>query len=231
MSTDPWTTEKWLELERSYVQGRQLRGDLRVKRLMDFATTVVGLITLLPVLALIALAIRVSSLGPVLFRQKRLGKLGRPFTVYKFRTMIDGAIHQGAGLATFRGDPRVTRFGKLLREYHLDELPQLLNVLLGQMSLVGPRPVLVSALQTYSDWEKRRLLMPPGITGWQQINGGARNDVDARIRLDIWYVENWTWWLDLQILLRTIGVVIRKEGVYGEDGWQSGRVVKKLEIE
>ena len=131
--------------------------------------------------------------------------------------MVDGAIHIGTGLDTFKGDPRVTPVGKFLREYHLDELPQLLNVLRGNMSLVGPRPLLVLDLQTYSDWEKRRLLMYPGITAWEAVNGGLLNELDERIKLDIWYVDNWNLWLDLVILLRTIPVVLRKEGAYEKD--------------
>lgn len=227
MSYKQWTENEWLNVEQDYIQTRGLRTHLRLKRLVDLLSTVPGCIALLPFLILIALAVRYSSPGPILFRQQRLGRLGKPFTIYKFRTMIDGAIHQGVGLATFEGDPRVTRVGKFLREYHLDEIPQLFNVILGQMSLVGPRPSLVSALHTYSDWEKRRLLMPPGITGWLQVNGGALNNVDERIQLDIWYIDNWTWWLDLLILFRTIGVVLHKEGVYGPDGWQTGRAINE----
>jgi lipopolysaccharide/colanic/teichoic acid biosynthesis glycosyltransferase len=128
--------------------------------------------------------------------------------------MIDGAIYVGAGLDTFEGDPRVTKVGKVLREYHLDELPQLFNVIRGDMSLVGPRPLLVEALSTYSNWQKQRLLVLPGVTAWEAVQGGLENDLDGRIRLDIWYVEHWTIWLDLWIILRTIPVVLRREGVY-----------------
>lgn len=224
MSTNLWSAEKWKEVEQAYLNDRKgIRIHLAFKRLLDVMASGILCLVLLPVLAIIALAVRLSSPGPILFRQERLGRLGTKFQIYKFRSMIDGAVHQGVGLATFDGDPRVTPIGKFLREYHLDELPQLFNVVLGNMSLVGPRPVVFSALPTYSEWERRRLLMPPGITGWQQINGGALNDVDERIKLDVWYVENWNWWLDLVILLRTIPVVLRKEGVYGADGWQRGR--------
>ncbi|BAZ25054.1 glucosyltransferase [Kalymmatonema gypsitolerans NIES-4073] len=224
MSTNLWTLQKWQEVEQAYLNDRKgIRIHLAFKRLFDVLLSGILCLILLPVFALIALAVRLSSPGPILFRQERMGRLGQPFKIYKFRSMVDGAVHKGTGLATFKGDPRVTPIGQFLREYHLDELPQIFNVLLGDMSLVGPRPVLMSALPTYTESERRRLLMPPGITGWQQVNGGALNDVDERIKLDVWYVENWTWWLDLVILLKTIPVVLLKEGVYGEDGWQIGR--------
>ncbi|MUG92010.1 hypothetical protein F7734_05865 [Scytonema sp. UIC 10036] len=224
MYTNLWTIQKWKEVEQAYLSERKgIRVHLAFKRSFDILFSGILCLILLPVFALIALAVRLTSPGPVLFYQERLGRLGKPFKIYKFRSMIDGAARQGAGLATFKGDPRVTPIGQFLREYHLDELPQIFNVLLGDMSLVGPRPVLMSALPTYTEWERQRLLMPPGITGWQQVNGGALNDVDERIKLDLWYVKNWTWWLDLVILLRTIPVVLLKEGVYGENGWQTGR--------
>lgn len=224
MPSEMWTTQQWQQAETDYVRRRRLGFQLRLKRLLDLVAVCAGLAVWWPLFALIALGVRLSSPGPVLFRQKRLGRLGEEFEALKFRTMIEGAIEQGAGVFTFRGDPRVTRIGKLLREYHLDELPQLVNVLRGEMSLVGPRPVLMSALATYDETERRRLLVSPGVTGWVQINGGALNDVDERLRLDIWYVENWNLALDMKILLRTVGVVLRKEGVYGADGRQTGRV-------
>lgn len=224
MSTNLWTIQKWKEVEQAYLSDRKgIIVHLTFKRLFDLLLSGILCLILLPVFTLIALAVRLTSPGPILYSQERMGRLGQPFKLYKFRSMIDGAARQGAGLATFKGDPRVTPIGLFLREYHLDELPQIFNVLRGDMSLVGPRPVLMPALPTYTDWEKQRLLMPPGITGWQQVNGGALNDIDERIKLDVWYVKNWTWWLDLVILLRTIPVVLLKEGVYGEDGWQIGR--------
>lgn len=229
MFTESWTAEKWQEVEQAYLEKRKgIKMHLALKRLFDLVIATIGSLLLLPVLTLITLAVRLSSPGPILFRQERLGKLGKTFQIYKFRTMVDGAIHQGAGLNTFKGDPRITPIGKFLREYHLDELPQLFNVLRGDMSLVGPRPLLVSALPTFSDWEKRRLLMYPGITAWEAVNGGHLNDVDERLKLDSWYVDSWTWWLDLVILVRTIPVVLSKEGVYGRDGWHQGRGTKTL---
>jgi sugar transferase EpsL len=214
-----WTEKQWQEVEQTYLkEHHKVRMQLAFKRWLDIAIAICAIAILLPVFLLIALAVRFSSPGPILFRQERLGKLGKPFIIYKFRTMIDGATHLGAGLDTFKGDPRVTPIGRLLREYHLDELPQLFNVILGNMSLVGPRPLLVSALPTYSDWEKRRLLMPPGITAWEAVKGGLLNDVDERIKLDVWYVDNWNIWLDAVIIFRTIPVVLLKQGVYKEDG-------------
>ncbi len=228
MSTELWTRPQWRAAERAYLRRRDMRWHLTLKRALDLTCAAAAGLILLPMLLLIAVAVRLSSRGPVLFRQERLGRLGGTFCIYKFRTMVEGAVYQGAGLGTFQGDPRVTFLGRFLREYHLDELPQLFNVLRGDMSLVGPRPVLVSALPTYSAWERQRLLMPPGLTGWQQVNGGALNSVDRRIQLDVWYVLNWTPRLDLRILLRTAGVVLRKEGVYMADGQQQGRSAEGL---
>lgn len=219
MGAEFWTAEKWQEVEQAYLEERKgIRMHLAFKRLLDVAIASCALLILLPVLLASALAVRLSSPGPILFCQERLGKLGTSFVIYKFRTMIDGAIHIGAGLDTFKGDPRVTSVGKFLREYHLDELPQLFNVLRGDMSLVGPRPLLVCELQTYSNWEKRRLLMYPGITAWEAVNGGLLNDINERIKLDVWYVDNWSLWLDVVILFKTIPVVLRKEGAYEKDG-------------
>jgi sugar transferase EpsL len=212
-----WTTETWKAVEKAYL-GRQkgMRGQLICKRCLDVAIASLALLILWPLLLIIAFAIRLSSPGPILFRQERLGKLGKPFIIYKFRTMVDGAVHIGTGLGTYKGDPRVTKIGKFLREYHLDELPQLFNVLLGDMSLVGPRPLLVSSLKIYDDTQKRRLLLPPGITAWEAVNGGLENSFEERLQLDVWYVDHWNFWLDLVILLRTIPVVLRKEGVYAK---------------
>ncbi|MFB2933859.1 sugar transferase [Aerosakkonemataceae cyanobacterium BLCC-F154] len=218
MITEIWTEEKWQELEKTYLKKRPgLRVNLVFKRLLDLAIASLGIIILLPVLALIALAIRLSSPGPILFRQQRLGKLTKPFEIYKFRTMIDGAIYQGAGIHTFKGDPRVTPVGRFLREYHLDELPQLFNVLRGEMSLVGPRPLLVQCLPTYTDLHKQRFLVHPGITAWEAVEGGLLNTLEERLDLDVWYVNHWNFWWDLVIISRTIPVVLTKEGAYAKD--------------
>lgn len=223
MSTNLWTAAKWNEVEQTYLNRKGIKINIVFKRLFDALVSGILCLILLPVLASIALAVKLTSPGPILFRQQRLGKLGKNFQIYKFRTMVDGAVKQGAGLSTFKDDPRITRIGKVLREYHLDELPQIFNVLLGNMSLVGPRPVMPSALPTYSEWERRRLLMQPGITGLQQTGGGETLHVDDRIKLDVWYVENWNFLSDIAILLKTIPVVLTKDGVYGTDGWKIGR--------
>lgn len=219
-----WSLAQWRQAERHYLNERpNIRFHLAMKRLFDILLAGIGLIGIAPLLVLIAIAVRLSSPGPILFIQERLGRYGQPFRIYKFRTMVDGAVNLGTGLDTFKGDPRITSVGKILREYHLDELPQLLNVLWGNMSLVGPRPVLMSSLATYQDWEKRRLLVPPGLTGWEAVQGGLLNAVDERIAFDIWYVDYWTIWLDFLILLKTIPVVLTREGVYGENGSERGR--------
>ena len=223
-SSTVWVLEQWRQAEQQYFSERpNIRLYLAMKRLLDILVAGIGLVVIAPLLLLIAIAVRLSSPGPVLFIQERLGRYGQPFRIYKFRTMVDGAVNLGAGLDTFKGDPRITAVGKVLREYHLDELPQLLNVLWGNMSLVGPRPLLMSSLATYQDWEKRRLLLPPGVTGWEAIQGGLLNTVDERIAFDVWYVDHWTIWLDLLILLKTIPVVLTKEGAYGENGSERGR--------
>ncbi|MDM9385230.1 sugar transferase [Chlorogloeopsis sp. ULAP01] len=214
-----WTDKEWREFEQAYLkEHKYIRAQLVLKRLFDIAIALLTLIILSPIFLLVALAIKFSSPGPILFCQERLGRLGKPFTIYKFRTMVDGAIHIGSGINTFKGDPRITSVGKFLREYHLDELPQLFNILVGEMSLVGPRPLLISTLSTYKNCQKKRLLMPPGLTAWEAVNGGLENSLDERIKLDIWYVNNWRFWLDIVIILRTIPVVLRKEGVYEKEG-------------
>ena len=212
-----WTDENWKATEKAYLARRKnVRMQLMLKRYLDIAIASLALLLIWPLLLGISLAVRLSSPGPILFCQERLGKLGKPFTIYKFRTMVDGAVNIGSGLATFKGDPRVTKVGKFLREYHLDELPQLFNVIRGDMSLVGPRPLLVSSLNTYNDVQKRRLLMPPGVTAWEAVNGGLENSLEERLNLDVWYVERWNFWLDWVILFKTIPVVLRKEGVYAK---------------
>jgi sugar transferase EpsL len=213
-----WTDEQWQEAQKNYLDKRQgIRVSLVMKRIFDWAIASLAILILLPVLALISLAIRLSSPGPILFRQERLGQLAKPFKIYKFRTMIDGAISKGAGINTFKGDPRVTPIGRFLREYHLDELPQFFNVLRGEMSLVGPRPLLVQCLPTYTNEQKQRFLVYPGITAWEAVQGGLINTLEERLNLDVWYVNNWNFWLDLVILIRTIPVVLSKEGAYAKE--------------
>lgn len=195
------------------------RVQLLVKRLLDIAVSAVGLAVLAAPFALIALAIKLDSRGPVFFRQERVGKDGKRFICWKFRTMIEGAINQGLGVTIARDDPRITRVGRFLRNWGLDELPQLINVLKGEMSLVGPRPTFPYQVALYNDFQKRRLEVKPGITGWALVNGRNRLPWEERIKLDVWYVDHWSLWLDVKILLKTLWVVlITREGLYGEGG-------------
>ena len=185
-----------------------------LKRLLDIVVSGSLLILGAIPFVIISAGIFVSSPGPVLFRQLRAGKDGRPFVLYKFRTM-----HPGPEGETYVADPRVFPFGRLLREYHLDELPQLWNILIGDMSLVGPRPGLPSQAERYSERERRRLSVRPGLTGLAQVSGNNELEWNDRIEVDLEYVDRASVMFDLQILFRTLGTVIRKQGVYGPDGW------------
>src|SRR5438874_6580804 len=156
-----------------------------------------------PVLAVAALATKLADRGPVLYRQTRVGKDGADFELLKLRTMVVGAETRGARFAVNDGDPRITRVGRVLRRLSLDELPQLWNVVRGDMSLIGPRPTLAYQVEGYTPRQRRRLEVRPGITGWAQIHGRARLPWDERIELDVWYVEHRSPWLDLKILART----------------------------
>jgi undecaprenyl phosphate N,N'-diacetylbacillosamine 1-phosphate transferase len=185
---------------------------------LDFLGAWIGLIILSPIIYGIAILIRVDSPGPVFFRQERIGKDGKPFMSYKFRSMVDKAITMGLGLNVSVDDDRITRVGKFLRTTSLDELPQLFNVLKGEMSLVGPRPTLGYQVEAYDATQRRRLKVKPGITGWAQINGRNAIPWEDRIKLDVWYVDNWSLWLDMKILGRTIKTVFKREGLYGPEG-------------
>ncbi len=195
-----------------------------VKGFVDRSVSLVALILLLPVLVVIALAVKLDSRGPVLFRQTRVGQGGREFGVFKFRTMVMNADALLAELTArnetdglmfkMRDDPRVTRVGRLLRKWSLDELPQLLNVVRGQMSLVGPRPPLPSEVARYDGDVARRLLVKPGMTGLWQVSGRSDLSWEDGIRLDLYYVENWSLAADLSILWKTIGAVVNSRGAY-----------------
>jgi lipopolysaccharide/colanic/teichoic acid biosynthesis glycosyltransferase len=176
------------------------------------------LVLLAPVLALVAIAIRIEDGGPVLFRQSRAGRNGRLFAVLKFRSMVVDADQRGLGLNVAEGDDRITRVGRHLRDWSLDELPQLINVARGEMSLVGPRPGLAEHATRYDAFQRRRLEVRPGLTGWAQVNGRNALSWEERIALDVWYVDHRSPRLDLSILRRTPGVIIRKEGLFGEGG-------------
>lgn len=194
------------------------------KRLIDLVGSALLIILLLPIFALIALVIRLDSPGPTIFAQKRVGRGGRPFTAYKFRSMRVGADQEQAQLTDLneasaplfkiRNDPRRTRLGRWIRRLSLDELPQLFNVLVGDMSLVGPRPPLEAEVQQYQDWHKRRLEVSPGVTGLSQVSGRSELTFDEMVMLDIYYIENWSPWLDLWILLKTIPTVLLARGAY-----------------
>ncbi len=190
-----------------------------IKRGLDIVFSVVGLIVLAVPLGLIGLAIKLDSRGPVLFRHPRVGRDGRSFVPLKFRTMVEGAMDQGLGTTVSESDQRVTRVGGFLRRWALDELPQLWNVLKGQMSLVGPRPTFAYQVELYDDHQRRRLEIRPGVTGWAQINGRNAIDWPKRIELDVWYVDNATLWLDVKILIRTMWLAfVVRHGLYGRDG-------------
>jgi lipopolysaccharide/colanic/teichoic acid biosynthesis glycosyltransferase len=174
-----------------------------VKRALDVVGASAALVLLGPLLAIAALAVKLEDGGPAFFRQRRVGLHGSEFELLKLRTMIVGAELQGAGHAVDWDDARITRVGRVLRRLSIDELPQLWNVVRGDMSLVGPRPTLAYQVSRYSPRQRRRLDVKPGITGWAQVNGRAALPWDERIELDLWYVEHRSVWLDVKILART----------------------------
>ena len=174
-----------------------------MNRALDVAIAGTGLLVASPFLALAAVAIKLDDAGPVLYRQNRVGKDGRDFELLKLRTMVVGAEKLGAGFAVDMGDPRITRVGRFLRRTSVDELPQLWNVVRGEMSVIGPRPTLRYQVERYSERQRRRLSILPGLTGWAQVNGRATLSWDERIELDVWYVEHRSARTDLLILLRT----------------------------
>jgi lipopolysaccharide/colanic/teichoic acid biosynthesis glycosyltransferase len=174
-----------------------------------------------PVLAAAAAAIKLEDGGPVFYRQRRVGLHGEAFELLKLRTMVVGAETRGAGYAVNEGDPRITRVGRILRRLSLDELPQLWNVLRGDMSLIGPRPTLAYQVERYTPRQRRRLDVRPGITGWAQIHGRARLPWSERIELDVWYVEHRSPWLDLKILARTPRALIGGTYKGQTGGWQA----------
>lgn len=191
-------------------------------RALDIALAGLLLAVTAPVLALAALAIRLESRGPVFYRQLRVGRDGQPFELWKLRTMVPGAESMGAGIYVIEGDPRITRSGRLLRRFSLDELPNLVNVLRGEMSVVGPRPTVQEQVDRYTNRQRRRLEVRPGITGWAQINGRTSLPWPDRIELDVWYVEHRSLRLDLRILARTARMLATGHGLYSEDlkqGW------------
>ena len=194
-----------------------------IRRALDLAIAGTVSIITAPVLAVLALAVRLESPGHPLYTQTRVGKDGELFEIYKLRTMVHGAEFTGAGLAIQEGDDRITRTGRFLRRYSLDELPNLWNVLRGEMSVIGPRPTLQVQVDQYTERERGRLAVKPGITGWAQVNGRASLAWPERIELDLWYVEHRTVKLDLGIMARTVRMVVAGHGLYKGDrgGWRA----------
>jgi lipopolysaccharide/colanic/teichoic acid biosynthesis glycosyltransferase len=193
-----------------------------VNRVLDVVGASVGLALASPFLAAAAIAIKLGDRGPVLYRQQRVGKDGREFELVKLRTMVVGAERQGAGWAVNRGDPRITRVGSVLRRISLDEVPQLWNVVRGEMSLIGPRPTLAYQVEQYTPHQRRRLDVRPGVTGWAQVQGRASLPWEERIELDVWYVDNRSPWLDVKILARTPLALFGGTYKGKAGGWRAG---------
>ncbi len=195
------------------------------KRFMDVVLSLFALIALSPVMLIVAIIIKLTSPGPVIFVQKRVGKDGKVYDMYKFRSMCVGAETQGSGVYSGKGDARVTKIGKIIRATSIDELPQLVNIIKGDMSFVGPRPPLTYhpwEYSEYSDFQRRMFEVRPGITGWAQVNGRKDVEWNRRIELNVWYVDNMSLLLDLKILLLTVYKVIKNE-----DNENTGATVKK----
>ena len=180
------------------------------KRAFDITVSGIGLLVLSPVLAFLCISVRITLGSPVLFRQERPGFHGRPFELVKFRSMLDAVDQNGDPLPN---EQRLTRFGKFLRSTSLDELPELWNILKGDMSIVGPRPLLIEYLLLYSREQARRHDVPPGLTGWSQVNGRNALSWEEKFELDIWYVDNASFWLDMKIILMTVKKVLLREGI------------------
>ena len=191
-------------------------------RALDLLVASLALVLAAPLLALAAILIKLERRGPVFYRQRRIGRGGEPFELWKLRTMVPGAEAMGAGIYVVEGDPRITRTGRLLRRLSLDELPNLINVLRGEMAIVGPRPTVQEQVDRYTDRQRRRLEVKPGITGWAQVNGRTSISWPERIELDIWYVDHRTLRLDLAILWKTVRLLVTGEGLYKGDrgGWK-----------
>ena len=194
-----------------------------IKRAFDLVLGTALSVVTAPLVATLALLIALESRGHPIYTQTRVAQDGQPFDIFKLRTMVSGAEHQGAGLAISAGDARITRVGALLRRYSLDELPNLWNVVRGEMSIVGPRPTLQHQVDSYTEHQRERLSVKPGITGWAQVNGRTALPWPERIELDLWYVEHRSMALDLRILRQTLGQVLSGAGIYkgSTGGWKS----------
>ena len=186
-----------------------------MRRVVDLVVAGIALVLAAPLLVIAAIAIKLDSRGPVLYMARRVGRDGAEFELYKLRTMHTGNDPVGVGTPVLAGDPRVTRVGAVLRRFSLDELPNLINVIRGEMSVVGPRPTLAAQVAAYTPHQRRRLEVKPGLTGWAQVNGRAGIPWDERIELDVWYVEHRSPALDLRILARTARLLVTGRGLYG----------------
>jgi lipopolysaccharide/colanic/teichoic acid biosynthesis glycosyltransferase len=185
-----------------------------IRRAFDIVVAGGALLVLSPFLGVMMAAIRLESRGSPIYRQRRVGKDGRQFDVLKLRTMVSGAEHMGRGLAVSEGDTRITRVGRFLRRTSLDEVPNLVNVLRGEMSIIGPRPTVPVQVDRYTDRQRGRLAVKPGITGWAQVNGRTELSWDERIELDLWYIEHRSVRVDVEILRRTVKMVLGGHGLY-----------------
>jgi lipopolysaccharide/colanic/teichoic acid biosynthesis glycosyltransferase len=196
-----------------------------IKRAFDVGAGGALLLLSAPILGLACLAVRAETRGSPIYRQRRVGKDGVQFDLLKLRTMVSGAERMGAGLAVDEGDPRITRVGAFVRRFSIDELPNLLNVLRGEMSLVGPRPTVQVQVSQYTERQLGRISVPPGITGWAQVKGRAALPWHDRIELDLWYIEHWSLLLDLRILVETVRLLVSGKGVYRgpTGGWRPPR--------
>ncbi|OPX84740.1 MAG: putative sugar transferase EpsL [Pelotomaculum sp. PtaB.Bin104] len=183
-----------------------------MKRIFDLVGALLILVLLSPLLLVVALAIKITSPGAVIFKQQRLGLHGKTFYMYKFRSMIPNAEKIGSGMFVEKDDPRITPVGKFIRKTSVDELPQLFNVVRGEMSLIGPRPAPLHHFSKYDERQKRRMDVKPGVTGWAQVNGRVALYWPERIELDVWYVEHQSFWLDIKILFKTVAVVLFHHG-------------------
>lgn len=196
-----------------------------IKRFFDFACALIGLIILIPFFVIIAILIKMDSSGPIFFLQERTGKDNKSFKIYKFRTMTV-LLDNEAILNSLKNkkheltaqDLQITKIGHYLRELAIDELPQLINILKGEMSFIGPRPTLKYQTDQYDEFQKQRLTVLPGITGWAQVNGRNELAWADRIKDDVWYIKNWSLWLDIKIIFKTIKILIYRKGIFGKDG-------------
>ena len=206
---------------------------IKIKRILDFFMALVLIILLSPILLIVSISIKIDSKGPVIFKQKRIGKDGKEFEIYKFRSMVVGAEKIGTGVYSKEGDARVTKVGNFIRKTSIDELPQLVNIIKGEMSFIGPRPVLTYhpwKYEEYTDEQLKRFELRPGITGWAQIHGRKDVEWEQRIKFDIFYVENISILLDIKIFFKTIIKVITMQDNYNKENTSKGKEENKKNV-